>query len=115
MRWTLEYYKTASGQDVVKKFIETLHPMAQAKLGRQLELLEEFESEVGMPHAKMLGEGLMELRVRGGRGTQEARVFYVYVMTKKIFLLHGFVKKSQATPKSEIDIARNRKREIESR
>lgn len=78
-------------------------------MGRSLDLLEKYGNTLDMPHAKPMGGGLMELRVRSGRGTQEVRVFYVFVRGKRIYLLHGFVKKTQATPKKEIDIACERR------
>lgn len=114
MTWEIEYYKTASGQDVVKDFIDNLQEPTQAKLGRQLDLLEQYGNQLGMPHAKSLGNGLMELRVRSGRGSQEVRVFYAFAFKDRIYLLHGFVKKSQTTPKKELGLARQRKSEIES-
>lgn len=112
MSWDIEYYKTPSGQDVIKDFIGKLQENTQAKLGRQLDLLEQYGNELGMPHAKALGGGLMELRVRG---RQEVRVFYVFVVGKRIYLLHAFVKKSQATPSKELSLARSRQAEIATR
>lgn len=113
MTWEIEYYKTQSGNEVVKDFIDKLQPTAQAKLGHHLELLEEYGNQLGMPHAKSLGGGLLELRVRGKRGMQEVRVFYAFAIGKRIYLLHGFVKKSQETPKKELDIARSRQSEVQ--
>jgi phage-related protein len=114
MSWEIEYYKTPGGQEVIKDFIDNLQESSQAKLGRQLDLLEQYGYELGMPHAKSMGDGLMELRVRSGRGSQEVRVFYAFVMRNRIYLLHGFVKKSQATPKKELDLARQRKAEMDN-
>lgn len=113
MAWEIEYYKSASGQEVVKDFIDGLQVDTQTKVGRQLDLLERYGYELSMPHAKSLGDGLMELRVRSGRGMQEVRVFYAFVLNNRIYLLHGFVKKTQETPQKELDIARQRKSEIQ--
>lgn len=112
MNWEIEYYATPSGQEVVKDFVDSLQETDQAKLGHNLDLLEQYGYNLGMPHAKPLGGGLMELRVRSGRGGQEVRVFYVFVKDRRIYLLHGFVKKTQATPKKELDIARSRQAEV---
>ena len=109
MAWEIEYYRTSSGQEVIKNFIDGLQVNTQAKLGRQLDLLEENGNELGMPHAKALGGGLLELRVRG---KQEVRVFYAFAIGKRIYLLHAFVKKTQATPQKELEIARQRQAEI---
>lgn len=112
MNWEIIYYDTPSGQEVVKDFIDGLQENAQAKLGRQLDLLEEHGNQLGMPHAKAMGSGLIELRVRG---KQEVRVFYAFAVGKRIYLLHGFIKKTQTTPKKELDIARQRQSEIRQR
>lgn len=112
MAWDIEYYTTTSGQEVIKSFIDKLQPTTQAKLGRQLDLLEEHGYELGMPHVKALGGGLLELRVRG---KQEVRVFYVFAVGRRIYLLHGFVKKTQTTPQKELLLARQRQAEIERR
>lgn len=112
MRWEIEYYITPSGQEVVKNFIDSLQEIDQAKLGHNLDLLEQYGYALGMPHAKPLGNNLMELRVRSGRGRQEVRVFYVFIKKHRIYLLHGFIKKSQSTPKKELNTARSRQIEV---
>lgn len=113
MNWEIEYYATPSGQEVVKDFIDGLQETDQAKLGHNLELLEQYGYNLGMPHARPLGRSLMELRVRSGRGRQEIRVFYVFVKNRRIYLLHGFIKTTQTTPKKELDIARSRQAEVD--
>lgn len=109
----IEYYETSNGEEVVKNFIDKLPKIPSAKLARQLDLLEEFGNELGMPHAKPMGGGLLELRVRGKQ--EEVRVFFVHVVDKRIVLLHGFIKKTQQTPKKELDIARSRQKEVMSK
>ena len=106
------YYDTPRGKEVIKDFIDGLQENTQAKLGRQLDLLEEHGSQLGMPHARAMGGGLIELRVRG---KQEVRVFYAFAVGKRIYLLHGFIKKTQTTPKKELDTARQRQAEIKER
>jgi len=110
--WEITYYKTSSGQDVIKDFIDNLQENTQAKLARQFDLLEEHGSQLGMPHAKAMGGGLIELRIRG---KQEVRIFYAFAVGKRIYLLHAFVKKTKTTPNKELAIARERKSEIEKR
>jgi phage-related protein len=111
MTWTIHLYETLSGQPVIEKFIDRLQAPTQAKLIRQFELLEEFGPELGMPHAKPLGDGLYELRVRG---KQEVRAFYLFAKGKHIYVIHAVIKKSQTLSKKELNIARKRKTEIES-
>lgn len=111
MSWQITYYKTPSGQDVIKDFIDSLQENTQAKLARQLDLLEEHGNHLGMPHAKAMGGGLIDLRVRG---RQEVRIFYAFALGKRIYLLHAFIKKTKTTP-NRVTIARERKAEIEKR
>lgn len=73
-------------------------------------MLEEFGLELRMPHSRAIGDGLFELRPKGREGI--ARVFYCMKVGRKIMVLHSFVKKTNETPKRELDIARRRQKEI---
>jgi phage-related protein len=57
-----------------------------------------------------MGGGLFEMRLKGAEGI--ARVFYCSIVERKIVMLHSFVKKSQPTPRNELDVARKRLLEI---
>lgn len=65
---------------------------------------------LGEPHTKAFGEGLFELRLKAAEGI--ARVFYCTLVGRRIVMLHGFIKKSARTPRRELEIARERVREI---
>ena len=67
---------------------------------------------LGEPHTKAMGGGLFELRVKGAEGI--ARVFYCTLIGKRIVMLHSFVKKSQRTPKQELELARIRMKEVKN-
>jgi len=75
-------------------------------LGRDLQRLE-YGWPVGMPLVRSLGAGLHELRsnLTGGR---TARVILV-VGDQRLVLLHGFLKKTRATPREALVLARSRK------
>lgn len=51
-----------------------------------------------------------ELRLKGAEGI--ARVFYCTLIGKRIVMLHSFVKKTDRTPKRELEVAHNRLKEI---
>jgi phage-related protein len=105
MSWTIDYYS-----EVVRLEIETLPVGIRASYARLTELLEEFGLELRMPHSRAMGGGLFELRPRGREGI--ARVFYCTKVGRKIIILHSFIKKTNETPKRELDIARRRRREV---
>ena len=105
MTWTIDYYS-----EDVRLEIEALPVGIRASYARLTELLEEFGLELRMPHSRAMGSGLFELRPRGREGI--ARVFYCTNVGRKIIILHSFIKKTNKTPKREIDIARRRQREV---
>ena len=83
------------------KFIKSLEKPTIAKVLRIIDLLEKFGHNLGLPHSKKVGAQLYELRIRGA---QEVRLFYIFHKSR-IFLLHGFIKKSQRIPRREINLA----------
>jgi phage-related protein len=94
--------------DSVGTFLSSLTPKELAKVIRAIELLEEFENNLGMPHSKHLSDGLLELRIRG---TREIRIFYTFHKSET-FLLHACIKKTQKTLDKELSRARSAKESL---
>jgi phage-related protein len=67
-------------------------------------------SNIGMPHTRAMGDGLFEMRIKDQDNI--ARVLYCTQKDKNIVVLHAFIKKTQQTPKKEIEIAKNRAKEV---
>lgn len=105
MAWSIEYYSEAVEQSVLH-----LPPGLLARYLRLADLMIEFGPNLGMPHTRVMGEGLSELRVKGKEGI--ARVFYCTVVGTRIVMLHAFIKKSQKTPERELEIAKRRLKEV---
>lgn len=57
-----------------------------------------------------VGSGVRELRLRDEHGIY--RVIYVAKLADRVYVLHCFQKKTQATNKSDIDLARRRLTEL---
>ncbi len=70
----------------------------------------EFGWPIGMPVCRKLGKGLCEIRSNISDGCI-ARVIFAAVGGRMV-LLHGFVKKTQKTPKPDLDLATKRLKEI---
>ncbi len=100
----VEYYEKEDGTFPAEEFILSLDAKMQAKMFRELELLETFGNELREPHSKSLGEGIYEIRAKVA--SDITRVLYFFVVNKKIILTNGFVKKTQKTPDSEITLAK---------
>lgn len=65
---------------------------------------------LGEPHTKSMGSGLFELRLKGAEGI--ARVFFCTLIGKRVVMLHSFIKKTDRTPKRELEVAQDRMKEI---
>lgn len=100
--WEIEYYETAAGTVPVAEFVDALAPQTQAKFIRSLELLEQHGLLLREPWVKNI-HGIPKLReLRFTSFGEIYRVFFFPVSGRKLILLHGFKKKSQETPKREL-------------
>ena len=59
--------------------------------------------ELNIPNAKKIAPNLYEIRVRVS--PNQYRLLYCYADGDKVLILSGFVKKTQKTPKAEIEKA----------
>ncbi|MDE2079560.1 MAG: type II toxin-antitoxin system RelE/ParE family toxin [Patescibacteria group bacterium] len=90
--------------DSVEKFIGQLEKPTIAKVLRTLDLLEEFGAGLDMPHNRAMGDGVLELRVRG---KQSVRLFYGF-RGGVVQVVQGYMKKTQATPRRVLELAKKR-------
>lgn len=107
MKWQIEFFDSNVEQDTLgfpsKILAKTLHIF---------EMIEEYGPNLGKPHTDSFGDGLFEVRAKGQEGI--GRSLFCYAKGKKIIILHSFIKKTQKTPKKDIDIALTRKKEIDN-
>ncbi|PIR85307.1 hypothetical protein COU15_01450 [Candidatus Kaiserbacteria bacterium CG10_big_fil_rev_8_21_14_0_10_45_20] len=92
----------------VEKFIGSLEKKTLAKTLRVIDLLEEFGVDLNMPHSKPMGDGVFELRIQG---MQSVRLLYGF-QKNRVYIVHGFIKKTQKTPRREYNLAKKRLDEI---
>jgi phage-related protein len=62
------------------------------------------------PHVKHLEAKLWELRLTGRDGI--ARALYVTAIGRRVVVVRAFIKKTQKTPRTEIELALRRAKEI---
>lgn len=103
--WNILTFETGSGEKVVDEFLFKQQPQAKAKIAHTIKLLKQYGNKLGMPHSKVLEEGLCELRIRG---KEEIRILYCFTSQRTIYLLHGFKKQTQQTPRKDLDLGLNR-------
>jgi phage-related protein len=81
-----------------------------AKYARLTQLMEAHGPNIGMPHTKHMGKGLIELRIKAIEGI--ARVFYATIIKNEIVILHSIIKKTQKTPIKDLELAYKRLSEV---
>ncbi|MFW2572352.1 type II toxin-antitoxin system RelE/ParE family toxin [Legionella sp. 29fVS95] len=106
MNWKVDFYSESVEEDIL-----SMPPKIQARMIKLLELIEKHGANLGHPHTEAMGDGLFEIRAKAQEGI--ARSLYCYMKGRHIIVLHAFIKKSQKTPKTDLDLARKRKAEVE--
>jgi phage-related protein len=97
--------------ETVAAEIAALPPDMQARFLRLAErIVAAGLQSLGEPHVKQLEGKLWELRLTGRDGI--ARVLYVAATGQRVVVLRAFVKKTQKTPRAEIELALRRAKDI---
>ena len=107
-RLPAHFYRSEGGREPVREWLKGLDREDRKVVGEDIKDVE-FSWPVGMPLVRSLGRELWEVRSRLSRG-RIARVLFC-VEREQMVLLHGFIKKTQKTPKHDMDLALKRKRE----
>lgn len=106
MKWVVE---TLSG--VVDAEVEAIPADMRARLSHIARLIEEMGLEhIGEPHVKHLEGPIWEMRLTGRGGI--SRALYVVATGRRVVLVRVFIKKTQKTPRREIDLALARAKAI---
>ncbi len=105
MNWQISFYNAALEEEILR-----LPKGFVARFLRYAERMEIYGPDLGMPHTRAMGEGLFELRLKAVEGI--SRVFYCTLVGRRIVMLHQFIKKSEKTPRRELEIARRRVKEV---
>ncbi len=105
----VEFFEKKDGTFPAEEFILSQDIKMRAKIFRILELLEINGNNLKEPYSKFLEDGIFEVRAK--QGSDITRILYFFVIGKKIILTNGFVKKTNKTPKSEIEKAKKYREE----
>jgi phage-related protein len=102
----VRFFKTDGGTEPVRDWLRELSAIDRKTIGEDIKTVQ-FGWPLGMPLVRKMEKDLWEVRVHlDGR---IARVMFT-VSGGKIVLLHGFIKKSQATPQTDLKLAKDRMR-----
>lgn len=108
---TARFYHTESGASPVLEWLRSLPPDDRYEIGQDLARVE-FRWPIGMPLCRALSDGLWEVRsILPSR--RIARLIFC-AEDGELFVLHGFIKKTQKTPAVDLSLAYKRMKEIKS-
>lgn len=105
------FYQLDSGKEPVRDWLLDLDREDRQTIGKDIQKVE-FGWPIGMPYSRNLEKGLYEVRsnISSGRIT---RVLFC-IQNDEMILLHAFIKKTQATPDKEKEIARKRMKGVKN-
>ena len=107
--YEIEFYEDKNGKSEIADFIRELNQKSSTnkesrinfnKIAAYFDLLEEFGTRIGEPVTKHLDGEIWELR------PLKNRLLYAYYKDNKFIILHHFIKKTQKTPRKEIEQAK---------
>ncbi len=107
MDWEIFYYNES-----VQELISDWPIGIRAYYARVTERMIRFGPNLGMPFTRSMGNGLFEIRAKGKEGI--GRAFFCTIVDQRIIILHAFVKKTQKTPKKELDVAKRRMKDVKA-
>lgn len=105
MPYTIEYYSEAVQAEVMA--LPATLAARYVVLSRRMVVS---GPHLGEPHTKALGDGLLEIRLKGSEGI--ARVMFCTLVGRRIVVLHSFVKKTDKVPAADMALSRKRLKEI---
>ena len=98
----IRFFRTARGDEPVAEYVKRLSVKERVRIEGCLFVLAT-TGRLDMPHGRKMAGQKELFEVRSGRH----RIFYAF-HEGEVVLLHAFMKKSQETPKGEIDLALRR-------
>ena len=104
MQFQVEFYDTEDGRTPAQEFLDSLEPKMNAKMVGLMEILEEKGYSLREPYSAPLEDGLFELRAV--QGSNISRALFFFYVEGRIVITHGFIKKTQKTPRAQIELAK---------
>jgi phage-related protein len=102
------FYKTEAGGEPVRQWLKSLPVTDDRKrVGEDIKTVE-FGWPLGMPLCRPLSDGIYEVRTSLSQN-RIARVLFYIDKQSRMVLLHGFIKKTRATPQDDLELAKRNK------
>lgn len=107
--YKVRFYKRSNNRSPISDFIESSEKSLQFKIVHQIKALQEYGLTLSNPGLrKLAGTPLWEARILGRSNT---RIICAGVGSKEIVILNIFKKKTNKTPRNEIELSIKRQKE----
>ena len=103
------FFLNDSGGEPVREWLKVLNAVERRLIGTDL-LRAQWRWPVGMPLCRAMGSGLWEIRT--DLPTKRTARVLLCLYREHLVALHGFIKKTRATPDEDLALARKRKKEL---
>ena len=104
----VRFFQTNAGAEPVRDWLKELPAADRKAVGEEIKTVQ-FGWPLGMPLVRQLEGDIREVRI--GLDNRIARVLFTLEGSTMV-LLHGFIKKQQTTPKPDLNLAKNRLKEL---
>lgn len=108
-KYQVKFYNTKKGECPVQEFLDSLTEKERVKSVKLIMVLSEEGPNLKRPYSDFLRDSIHELRVQFSKN--DFRILYFFYERDNIIMTHGFTKKSDKVPNSEIDKALKYKKE----
>lgn len=105
----LVFFQNLSGSQPVREWLKGLPAVERQAIGKD-RMRTQWQWPVGMPLSRPMGSGLWEVRT-DLRTKRTARVL-LCLYREHLVAVHGFIKKTRATPDEDLALARKRQKEL---
>ena len=102
------FFKTEINNEPVRDWLQLLSGKDKKRIGEDIKTVQ-FGWPLGMPLVRHIEGAIWEIRCRVSGGI--ARILFV-LDGNTMVLIHGFIKKQQKTPKTDLDLAKNRTKQL---
>jgi len=106
----LIFFRTETGNEPVLAWLKGLLEVERQAIGQDL-LRAQWRWPAGMPLCRPMGDGLWEIRT--DLATKRTARVLICLHREHLVALHGFIKKTRATPDEDLALARRRKKDLE--
>ncbi len=107
----VRFFKTDTGNEPVREWLRSLSATEKKTIGEDVKTVQ-FGWPLGMPLVAHISGDIWEVRIR--LETRIARILFA-LDGNMMVLLHGFIKKQQKTPKPDLDLAKERLKQLRRR